>query len=240
MKKLILITILLVIPSICLGVNDICVHLNGGDDVAYIGELNTLEIWIANDIDLLSLQFPLEVCWPSGDILWAWNLGYGNSPPFNRHGDAVSNLILDAHIESFDYISCDSFIFGASAMMGDYLPPATSRLCYSLQFGIVSQSGHIDAIQIQPYNHYASNNWFFTRTNQTRFAPDFCGETVSSMDNPTAPPVTFDIVHRAQYICGDTDCSGGVDIDDVVYLINYIFAGGPAPCDPDDDLIPDC
>ncbi len=30
-------------------------------------------------------------------------------------------------------------------------------------------------------------------------------------------------------ICGDADGSGGVDIDDVVFLINYIFAGGPAP-----------
>ncbi|MFH1893093.1 MAG: hypothetical protein ABIK83_10495 [Candidatus Zixiibacteriota bacterium] len=31
------------------------------------------------------------------------------------------------------------------------------------------------------------------------------------------------------YICGDADASGGVDIDDVVYLITYIFAGGPPP-----------
>jgi uncharacterized protein (TIGR02145 family) len=34
------------------------------------------------------------------------------------------------------------------------------------------------------------------------------------------------------YVCGDANGSGGdpaVDIDDVVYLINYIFAGGPAP-----------
>ncbi len=31
------------------------------------------------------------------------------------------------------------------------------------------------------------------------------------------------------YVCGDADGSGFVDIDDVVHLINYIFAGGPAP-----------
>jgi uncharacterized protein (TIGR02145 family) len=29
--------------------------------------------------------------------------------------------------------------------------------------------------------------------------------------------------------CGDSDNSGGVDIDDVVYLIQYIFSGGPEP-----------
>lgn len=30
-------------------------------------------------------------------------------------------------------------------------------------------------------------------------------------------------------LCGDADASGGVDIDDVVYLIGYIFSGGPEP-----------
>ena len=39
--------------------------------------------------------------------------------------------------------------------------------------------------------------------------------------------------------CGDADASGGVDIDDVVYLINYIFAGGPAP-DPIEAGDADC
>jgi hypothetical protein len=31
------------------------------------------------------------------------------------------------------------------------------------------------------------------------------------------------------YFCGDADGSGGVDIDDVVFLIAYIFSGGPEP-----------
>jgi hypothetical protein len=33
----------------------------------------------------------------------------------------------------------------------------------------------------------------------------------------------------SSYVCGDSDGSGAVDIDDVVYLISYIFGGGPAP-----------
>jgi hypothetical protein len=33
----------------------------------------------------------------------------------------------------------------------------------------------------------------------------------------------------APYVCGDADASGGIDISDAVYLISYIFAGGPAP-----------
>ncbi len=31
------------------------------------------------------------------------------------------------------------------------------------------------------------------------------------------------------HVCGDADGSRGVDIDDVVYVIAYIFSGGPAP-----------
>ena len=33
----------------------------------------------------------------------------------------------------------------------------------------------------------------------------------------------------SSYLCGDADGSGTITISDAVYLINYIFAGGPAP-----------
>lgn len=32
-----------------------------------------------------------------------------------------------------------------------------------------------------------------------------------------------------EYVCGDANGSGGVDIDDVVFLIAYIFTAGTAP-----------
>ena len=37
------------------------------------------------------------------------------------------------------------------------------------------------------------------------------------------------------YGSSDAHCSGSIDIDDVVYLIQYMFAGGNAPCDHDGD-----
>jgi hypothetical protein len=36
-------------------------------------------------------------------------------------------------------------------------------------------------------------------------------------------------VCEQSYVCGDADGSGGVSIGDAVFLINYIFGGGPAP-----------
>ncbi len=55
--------------------------------------------------------------------------------------------------------------------------------------------------------------------------------------------VTTDIdsvyVEVPTYVPGDADGSGAVDIDDVVYLIQYIFSGGPAP-DPLESGDADC
>lgn len=39
-------------------------------------------------------------------------------------------------------------------------------------------------------------------------------------------------VISGQADCGDVDLSGGVDIDDIVYLISYVFSSGPPPCEP--------
>lgn len=37
------------------------------------------------------------------------------------------------------------------------------------------------------------------------------------------------VLDECEPLCGDADGSGGVSIADAVYLINYIFSGGPAP-----------
>lgn len=41
--------------------------------------------------------------------------------------------------------------------------------------------------------------------------------------------VTILVVAGQEYTCGDADESGSVDIDDAVFIVNYIFAGGAAP-----------
>gem|GEM_PF-757901 len=48
--------------------------------------------------------------------------------------------------------------------------------------------------------------------------------------NPSQADSNFDGIGDAcDSECGDVDVSGGVDIDDVVFLISYIFSFGPAP-----------
>jgi subtilisin family serine protease len=43
-----------------------------------------------------------------------------------------------------------------------------------------------------------------------------------------------------QYMIGDANCDGDTNISDVVVIINYVFLDGHAPCDLDNDGIPDC
>jgi hypothetical protein len=65
MKNLVLIAAVLFMPSITSGADDICIHLNGGADVAYIDQVNTLEIWVANSVPLEIVHFAFEICWSS-------------------------------------------------------------------------------------------------------------------------------------------------------------------------------
>ncbi|KPL01267.1 MAG: hypothetical protein AMJ91_00465 [candidate division Zixibacteria bacterium SM23_73_3] len=36
----------------------------------------------------------------------------------------------------------------------------------------------------------------------------------------------------ALYLCGDVNLTGDIDLGDVLYLVNYLYKGGPPPCEP--------
>lgn len=61
-----------------------------------------------------------------------------------------------------------------------------------------------------------------------------------AINAPKSVVVVVSVDHGSLFGWGDADCSGGVDIDDVVYVISYIFAGGAPPGDTDNNGIQDC
>lgn len=68
--------------------------------------------------------------------------------------------------------------------------------------------------------------------------------TVSDNDNPAKADtmslnMTITDAPPPDYVCGDADNSGAVNISDVVRIINYIFAGGSVP-DPLESANVDC
>ncbi len=53
--------------------------------------------------------------------------------------------------------------------------------------------------------------------------------TGRSMPSGTSWAYDYATIKYVQFLCGDVNKDGVVDIADVVYLINYLFIGGPAP-----------
>ena len=71
---------------------------------------------------------------------------------------------------------------------------------------------------------------FTWSTTSTTFGSEFLVKVIATDGFNTTSDVTdLPFTVEALYRCGDADGSDSVDIDDVVYLINYIFAGGPTP-----------
>ena len=159
----------------------------------------------------------------------AWDMGYGSTPPVNEHGRAIgcwdlTGLML---LNYLDDISLDSILLGGVALMQG-LPAGASELCYTLQFFIPEGEPYVnDGISIVPTS-MSGQIWGFQDIGGM-YPPDFNGNPTGSTTNPVAPPVTFDIV--PSYVCGDVNCDYTVNVSDAVYTINYIFKGGPAPCE---------
>jgi hypothetical protein len=72
---------------------------------------------------------------------------------------------------------------------------------------------------------------------QTRsVAADANGSFVVAYTLAVGSPLSLDVFRRrfSGVVPGDVDGSGVVDIADVFYLINYLFASGPLPSGPAD------
>jgi photosystem II stability/assembly factor-like uncharacterized protein len=81
------------------------------------------------------------------------------------------------------------------------------------------------------YNDYAvdSEDTLSIFTLLTTVKTGTLSSLLSNVDKAKEWFSTHLMLEYTEVMCGDANGSGGVDIDDVVYLINYIFAGGSAP-----------
>lgn len=205
------------------------VHLNGGDDVAYIGQTNTLEIWIRNTVDLMALNTPFSI---EIGRDYTFDQNCGNLGYAETHGP------LDTAFSSYHYCygyvdndGIDTVIFQGIAFIAEDMVPINSDpvLCYSLAFDIPADQEPLeDGVVIDNIVNLMINQYWAFASGSETFAPEFQGILGLDDSDPIAPPVTFDIV-ETDFVCADVNASGSVDIDDVVYLIAYIFSGGPAP-----------
>jgi hypothetical protein len=184
-----------------------------------------MEVWVANDDLLGSLSTGLEISFSTS---LSWDMSYGSHTPVNEEGRAIGVWNLGGgftSVQDFDNISPDHVFWYGVAMPGSGLPAGPTELCYSMIFDVPPEVAEAEAgICVTPYFYPAAGTWSFY-DNGGSYPPDFCGQEVPSETDPVADPVCFDV----KVLCGDADASGFVNITDCVYLLSFIFGGGPEP-----------
>jgi len=176
------------------GVGDVEIRLNGCANMAFIGQTNTLEIWIANDAMLDGMVIGFEI-----DIgrTFQFNGTYGSHGYVNEEGDAVGIWDLGGLLVTpyFDNLTPEQvFLGGAAVVVGMPTHVPDHSLCYTLEFTINSgQLSLPDGICIDNIVQLPTLEWIFDDGGGW-YAPDFQGQPNTSTTIPDAPPVCFDIV----------------------------------------------
>ncbi len=218
---------------------DVSVRLNGGSvdsNKVFIGKTNRLEILVRNSVAVEGLGMCFRV---NSSAPYTWSRPYGNKPNGNsaiiqEHGPAVGLFASINGLNVFDHINSTSpDTFGVGGVGTPTLvSSATNQLCYSLKFTVsgaaTPQTGGFCIDNVWNSSIPTGYQWLWI-ANGSGVTPTYQGNANASAANPSAPAVCFDIVNPPA-IQGDVNCDGMISISDATYLINYIFAGGPAPC----------
>jgi PKD repeat protein len=206
---------------------DVTVQFNGGgaDNKVYIGEENTLQIFITNaDGPLfgISLGFSFTSAVPG----FSWKTPYGNKPAGPKYiqewGDAVG--AMDGMLK-FTYTSLpDMFLIGGAATPpgdgGLPLPAhAVSTLCWTLVLIMPEGPGeYIDGFCIDNIIFPPAGVWKFDQGGGVSYPPTFQGNGNTSTEIPDAPPVCFDIAYRSSSDIALYGWPRRVDYNDPVFF----------------------
>ena len=223
---------------------DIRIELNGGDNVAYIGEENIIEIWIANGPDIYGVSWPFEFTCSAGSFDFV--RPYGTAPSsgsyqnvLKKHGDAsvwfTHTTCLGPLLVTTAKMP-DTVLMGAGCGVPQTVHPSHA-LMYSLKFTMSNAMPTAGGFCVDNVFYPPGGSWSANVTNGG-IAPDFQGQPNSSSSNPDAPAACFDVIVRP-YVKGDANGDGHANISDPIFLVNYIFNGGAAP-NPMDAADADC
>ncbi|MBU1318735.1 MAG: hypothetical protein KKG33_12165 [candidate division Zixibacteria bacterium] len=147
----------------------------------------------------------------TGDATWSIQGGTGNSSPWFDLGRIMFECI------ECDGVSPDIFAIQIVGMPGEGIPNVEDELLFTvyLQTGLGSGQICIDSCSLPP-----SCDWGWSGTD---------GSVVPKLVDAQGSDIHPICITMLDVVCGDADGSGGADIDDVAYLIAYIFTSGPAP-----------
>lgn len=233
-KKILLPALLALMPAVLFaaGQGDFCIHVTnqfGATDTVAIGEVNTVEIWVANDATLSSLFSALEFQFPEA-ISWIMD---GALPEVGLHNRVVGNhsdgsvwdytgQILEGE---FDGASPDTILL-LGVGFSPVFPAGPSELTYTFEFEVPAGQADVPqgfTIALAPKP--PTNKSLEYGDAGGAYFPDFCG---APGPESYSTPMHFDIVD-IPWLHGDCNRDGLVNITDVVYTVQYIFVQGPDP-----------
>jgi hypothetical protein len=212
---------------------DITVKINGGSTARY-GEVNKLEIWIMNDVPLVGMALSFRTDWW---FRYHWIEPYGNRPEWQpcvqEYGDAVGAFEWAFNFgDNNDNVTPDTMSLWCIGFTHPLPVHRVSTKLYDLAFYIEPwQPGMgsmmcVDNIASDPL----SIEWVVVAEDDPfGIAPTFQGNPNADVWTADAPPVCFFVYKWLTYIWGDVDSSGSINIADVVYLVRFVFSGGPRP-----------
>jgi hypothetical protein len=188
------------VSALATGIGDVEIHLNGGRDVAYIGEPNIVEIWIRNDAPLTDMHLGFEF---QIGAEYEFNLGYGSHGLINEEGSAVGVWDVSGGVmvnHDIDDIPPDHVAIGGAAVF-DPLPTQTLHgLCYTLEVYIMpGVTPMIDGFVIDQYIAPPQYDWAFVDAGGS-YEPTFNGRA----------PISFDIVEPPGELCDWLGYSCGI------------------------------
>lgn len=210
---------------------DIEIHLNGGQDVLHIGQVNTIEIWIKNDAVLQGMTVAFEFSSPLNFLI---DSAFGSHGFVNEEGDAIGvwtfgDLFV---VSSVDGISPDSIFFGGVAeSAGLPINNSIHAMVYSMRVEVLSgQQPTADGFCVDNIFFPPAGEWVFVDSSGP-YIPTFHGDVNAAGADPSAAAACFNICDGSD--CG-TCCVGStgnadgdqddlVDVRDLVALINALF-----------------
>lgn len=94
---------------------------------------------------------------------------------------------------------------------------------YEIQYGDIDDSMlAVETVQLPVWLNFDADSVYGTAPSETM------ADTLRISVADYCHADTLNLILRV-YLCGDVNSSGGVDIDDIIFLMNFIFSGGPTP-----------
>jgi hypothetical protein len=210
------------------------------DDLNPVDEDNPgAEVYYESNGSRLVIQF---IDYPeyqadAGDVITAEIILYSNGKIRIQYNTIAPGFdILSASVGIEDVTGSDGLttVFNGGylhdALTVDFMAPAQWLLIAPTQ-GTVAP-GESDILTASIFTEGIEEGEYAAMINVASNDPD-------EFENPWSIPVSLTVTTEQPFICGDADGSETVDIDDVVYIIQYIFNSGPAP-DPLEKADVDC